>query len=149
MTGSDDITASGGRGTTPPPGAHGSKMRADKWLWHARFFKTRSLATKVISAGHLRVNSDKISKPSFNVGAGDVLTFPQGRQVRVIRILALSTRRGPAAEAQTLYVDLDPPDMGKNTVPDPSKPILQSDRKGRPTKKDRRSLDLSRKRYLE
>ncbi|MDE9449143.1 RNA-binding S4 domain-containing protein [Aliiroseovarius sp. Z3] len=124
-------------------------MRADKWLWHARFFKTRGLATKLIAAGHLRVNSDKVSKPSFGVGAGDVLTFPQGRQVRVIRILALSTRRGPAPEAQSLYDDLDPPDMRKNTVPDPARPGTQSDRKGRPTKKDRRSLDLSRKRYLE
>ena len=124
-------------------------MRADKWLWHARFFKTRGLATKLIAAGHLRVNSDKVSKPSFSVGSGDVLTFPQGRQVRVIRILALSTRRGPATEAQTLYDDLDPPNVAKNTVPDLAEPMPRSDRKGRPTKKDRRSLDLSRKRYLE
>lgn len=124
-------------------------MRADKWLWHARFFKTRGLATKLIAAGHLRVNSDKVSKPSFGIGAGDVLTFPQGRQVRVIRILALSTRRGPAPEAQALYDDLDPPATGKDTVPGSSAPANRSDRKGRPTKKDRRSLDLSRKRSLE
>ncbi|MCK8463669.1 RNA-binding S4 domain-containing protein [Aliiroseovarius sp. S1339] len=124
-------------------------MRADKWLWHARFFKTRGLATKLISAGHLRVNSDKVSKPSFNVGAGDVLTFPQGREVRVIRIQTLSTRRGPATEAQALYDDLDPPDTRKNAVPDPVASGSKHDRKGRPTKKDRRSLDLSRKRYLE
>ncbi|MCK0138606.1 RNA-binding S4 domain-containing protein [Aliiroseovarius sp. F47248L] len=124
-------------------------MRADKWLWHARFFKTRGLATKLIAAGHLRVNRDKVSKPSFGVGTNDVLTFLQGRQVRVIRILALSTRRGPAPEAQSLYDDLDPPSVAKNTVPDLSDPMPQSDRKGRPTKKDRRSLDLSRKRYLE
>lgn len=149
MPDKDQSTGSGGGASAPASGGQARKMRADKWLWHARFFKTRGLATKLIAAGHLRVNSDKVSKPSFGVGPGDVLTFPQGRGVRVIRILALSTRRGPAPEAQSLYDDLDPPDAGKNSVPDPSGPIHQSDRKGRPTKKDRRSLDLSRKRYLE
>lgn len=130
-------------------GAHGPKMRADKWLWHARFFKTRGLATKLISAGHLRVNSDKVAKPSHNIGAGDVLTFVQGRQVRVIRVAALSTRRGPAPEAQMLYEDLDPPVQSKDNVPLPVTSASKHDRKGRPTKKDRRSLMLSRKGHLE
>ncbi|MCI2393597.1 RNA-binding S4 domain-containing protein [Aliiroseovarius sediminis] len=124
-------------------------MRADKWLWHARFFKTRGLATKLIAAGHLRVNATKVAKPSFSVGAGDVLTFPQGRLVRVVRILSLSTRRGPAPEAQMLYDDLDPPQPRGDDVSDPTAPAIRSDRKGRPTKKDRRSLDLSRRRSLE
>lgn len=79
---------------------HADKMRVDKWLWHARFFKTRSLAAKQVGAGHVRVNGSKASKPSQNVAVGDVLTFSQGHQVRVVRILALSERRGPASEAR-------------------------------------------------
>ena len=112
-----------------PAGAHA--MRADKWLWHARFFKTRGLAAKLISSGHLRVNGDKVHKPARNVGPGDVLTFPQARRVRVVKILAVSERRGPAPEAQTLYEDMSPevPTAPKNP---------RYDGKGRPGGKDRR-----------
>ena len=119
-----------------------AKIRLDKWLWHARFFKTRTLAAKVVSGGHVRVNANKVSKPSTAVLAGTVLTFPQGNQIRVIKIVELGTRRGPASEAQTLYEDLSPPE----------EKILQeqSQRGGaRPTKKDRRSLDLIRARTLD
>ena len=87
-----------------------AKIRLDKWLWHARFFKTRTLAAKVVSGGHVRVNANKVSKPSTAVLAGTVLTFPQGNQIRVIKIVELGTRRGPASEAQTLYEDLSPPE---------------------------------------
>ncbi|WP_432449976.1 RNA-binding S4 domain-containing protein [Aliiroseovarius marinus] len=124
-------------------------MRADKWLWHARFFKTRGLATKLISAGHLRVNSSKVAKPSHAIGAGDVLTFPQARHVRVIRVLALSTRRGPASEAQMLYEDLDPPTSRAEEVPKEAAPAPKFDGKGRPSKKDRRIFDLSRRSPLD
>ncbi|MEO1139209.1 MAG: RNA-binding S4 domain-containing protein [Pseudomonadota bacterium] len=122
------------------------KVRLDKWLWHARFFKTRSLATKLVSGGHCRVNSEKVSKPAHAVVPGDVLTFPQSRYIRVIRILTLGARRGPAPEAQALYEDLDPPkSTPKNSVPDNPK----FDGKGRPTKRDRRKLDLKRPDALE
>ncbi|MBC7141967.1 MAG: RNA-binding S4 domain-containing protein [Rhodobacteraceae bacterium] len=84
------------------------RIRIDKWLWQARFFKTRSLAAGVVAAGHLRINGDKTAKPGRAVGAGDVLTFRQGTRVRVVRVLGCGTRRGPAAEAQGLYADLDP-----------------------------------------
>ncbi|MEM8775644.1 MAG: RNA-binding S4 domain-containing protein [Pseudomonadota bacterium] len=84
-----------------------SKIRIDKWLWHARFFKTRGLATRLAAAGRIRVNGQKKSKASFMVSRGDVLTFAQARQVRVVRVLALGERRGPAAEAQLLYEDVD------------------------------------------
>lgn len=106
-------------------------MRADKWLWHARFFKTRGLAAKVISSGHLRVNGDKALKPARSVGPGDVLTFAQARHVRVVKILALSQRRGPAPEAQALYEDMSPqvPVQLKNP---------RYEGKGRPGGKDRR-----------
>ena len=117
------------------------KLRLDKWLWQARFFKTRSLSAKVISGGHVRVNGTRVAKPAFAVGPGDVLTFSQARQVRVVRILAIGLRRGPASEAQTLYEDLSPPPPKAET------PVLAPPRfegKGRPTKRDRRKLDLNR-----
>ena len=79
-----------------------SGVRLDKWLWAARFFKTRGKASELVSGGHVRVNGQKVSKPATQVGAGDVLTFPQGHQVRVVRINAPAARRGPAPEAQTL-----------------------------------------------
>lgn len=111
------------------------RLRADKWLWHARFFKTRSLATKVISGGHLRINGEKVSKPSSAISPGDVLTFPQARDIRVIKVLALSERRGPAPEAQALYEDLTP---AREKIP--HTPRFEG--KGRPTGKDRRNARL-------
>lgn len=114
-----------------------AKLRIDKWLWQARFFKTRSLAAKQVSGGHVRVNGDRAQKPAQTVGPGDVLTFPQGRIIRVVRVELLGQRRGPAPEAQTLYTDM----TEKQDVP-PKNPGFEG--KGRPTKKDRRALDLSR-----
>ncbi|WP_239058306.1 RNA-binding S4 domain-containing protein [Aliiroseovarius sp. PrR006] len=124
-------------------------MRVDKWLWHARFFKTRGLATKLVTAGHVRVNGDKIAKSSYGITEGDVLTFPQAKQVRVIRILALSTRRGPAPEAQALYEDLDPPAQKTDNVPQSQASAPKTVGKGRPTKKDRRILDQTRRTMLD
>lgn len=124
------------------PSATPSKMRVDKWLWQARFFKTRSLSAKVVTGGHMRVNGTKISKASHNVTEGDVLTFPQARHIRVIKVLAMGERRGPAPEAQTLYEDLTPKE-------DPVPRGPGSDGKGRPTKRDRRNLDLMRTSRLE
>jgi ribosome-associated heat shock protein Hsp15 len=118
------------------------KLRLDKWLWHARFFKTRSLAAREVSAGHVRVNGDKTDKPARAVAPGDVLTFPQARRVRVVRVEALGERRGPAPEAQALYTDLSPPEEPRSKNPG-------FEGKGRPTKRDRRSLDLSRRPTLE
>lgn len=121
-----------------------AKLRVDKWLWHARFFKTRSLAAKVVSAGKLRVNGQPISKPAYSVSPGDVLTFPQAKEVRVIKVVELVERRGPVPEAQSLYVDLDPP---KPREPVPQVPRFEG--KGRPTKKDRRVLQQTRSDLLE
>ncbi len=108
-------------------------IRLDKWLYYARFFKTRGKASEVVSAGHVRVNGQRAGKPSQSVGPGDTLTFPQARQIRVIRIEALGTRRGSAPEAQALYEDLTPP-----ADPKPRAPSFEG--KGRPTKKDRRQM---------
>ncbi len=122
-----------------------TKLRLDKWLWYARFFKTRSLAATRVGAGDVRVNGARVTKRAATVVAGDVLTFAQGRVVRVIRVDAIGTRRGPAVEAQTLYTDLSPPAGRKESVPD--NPGYEG--KGRPTKRDRRQADLSRRRHLE
>ena len=98
-------------------------MRLDKWLWHARFFKTRTLAAQMAAGGKVRVNARRVSKASAAIGPGDVLTVVAGGHVRVIRVRALGDRRGPAAQARSLYEDLEPapessPDRDGNSGPD-------------------------------
>jgi ribosome-associated heat shock protein Hsp15 len=83
-------------------------MRLDKWLWHARFFKSRSLATRFVEKSRCRVDGRVVDKAHANVAPGMVLTFALGPRVRVVRIVALGERRGPAPEAQTLYDEIDP-----------------------------------------
>lgn len=90
----------------------------------------------------MRVNAAKVQKPATAIGPGDVLTFLQGRSIRVVRVVALGQRRGPASEAQMLYEDLTP---ARDTVP--QNPGYQG--KGRPTGKDRRALGSFRRRPLE
>jgi ribosome-associated heat shock protein Hsp15 len=90
--------------------------RIDKWLWHARFFKSRSLASKVCHAGRVRVDGAVVWKAHFHVRPGQVLTFAQGDHVRVVRVLALADRRGPSSAARELYADLKPP-TAENAVP--------------------------------
>ncbi|KIC39705.1 RNA-binding S4 domain-containing protein [Leisingera sp. ANG-M7] len=114
------------------------KIRIDKWLWHARFFKTRSLAARQVSAGHVRLNGSKALKPAQNVAPGDVLTFAQAKVIRVVRVEAIGERRGPAPEAQALYSD-----MTEKQEKVPANPKFEG--KGRPDKKARRALDLTRK----
>lgn len=84
-------------------------LRIDKWLWQARFFKSRTLAAELAEEGHLRINGQPTRKAGHAIGVGDVLTFPLGPRIRVIRVTALGYRRGPATEAGTLYLDLDAP----------------------------------------
>ena len=97
-----------GPGSKPAPGVQ-PRLRLDKWLWQARFFKTRALAAEMVETGHLRVNGQRSAKPGHAVAAGDVLTFPQGGRIRLVRVLSLGERRGPATEAAELYLDLDAP----------------------------------------
>ncbi len=125
------------------------KVRVDKWLWQARFFKTRGLAAGLAGSGRLRINSEHVAKPAQPVRPGDVLTFPQGDRIRVIRIEALGTRRGPAPEARALYTDLDEatagPGSGPRPDPGPSPPAERETGTGRPTKKERREIDALRR----
>ena len=79
------------------------RVRIDKWLWHARFYRTRVLAQSAASAGLIRLNGQRVEKSSAAVGPGDVLTLPRGREVVVVRVVGLAPRRGPAREAQVLY----------------------------------------------
>lgn len=124
------------------------RIRLDKWLWHARFFKTRTLAARQVSSGHVRVNGNRVAKPAHAVGPQDVLTFAQGDAVKIIRILDPGTRRGPASEAQALYDDLSEP-----AVPDATPPAPKYEGKytgnGRPTKRDRRKLVSDKRGALE
>lgn len=84
-------------------------LRLDKWLWYARFLKTRGLAAKLAASGSIRCAGQPITKAHHKVKPGDVLTFPLGPHIRVIKVLALASRRGPAPEARALYEDLAPP----------------------------------------
>ena len=116
-------------------------MRIDKWLWFARFVKTRSLASKLVIDGRMRVNGAPTQKAHYAVKSGDVLTFPLGPHIRVIKVLDLGTRRGPAAEAQTLYEDLDPPRKIESTTAPPPAFEDRGAGAGRPTKRDRRATE--------
>ena len=111
-------------------------LRLDKWFWYARFLKSRSLASKLCAGGRVRVNRRPVNKASAQVRVGDVLTFPLGRRIRVVRITTLGSRRGPAAEAQTLYKDLS-----DSIVEQPTTALARSRGSGRPSKADRRALE--------
>ena len=83
------------------------RQRLDKWLWFARFAKTRTLAAKLVTSGFVRVNGHRVDTAAKAVAVGDVVTLALSRTTAVVRIEALGARRGPAPEAQTLYTDLD------------------------------------------
>lgn len=114
-------------------------QRIDKWLCCARFFKSRTLAAEVVSSGHVRVNGEHAAKPSRALKPGDVLTFSQGRLIRVIRVTACAQRRGPALEARALYDDLEPPEAKILLTKELAAPRPKGE--GRPTKRDRRQID--------
>jgi len=121
--------------------SQGTKIRIDKWLWHARFFKTRSLAAKTCRSGKVRLNGAHISKASTLVQSDDVLTFIKSERLWVVRLVDCGVRRGPAPEAQALYEDLTPPDANskKGGV---SGNVPSRDRgSGRPTKAERRAIN--------
>ena len=82
-------------------------MRLDKWLWHARFFKTRGLATRYIEKARCRIDGRVVDKAHAAVAPGMVLTFALGPKVLVVRVVALGERRGPAPEARTLYEEIE------------------------------------------
>ena len=130
-----------------PPGA----QRLDKWLWFARFVKTRTLASALVEAGKVRLNRVRVEKPAQVVRPGDVLTISLGRRIALVRVRAIAERRGPSAAAQTLYEQLTVEDDAiKPLAPSPPGASRQADEaalaqrpagSGRPTKKERRAID--------
>lgn len=118
----------------------GESLRLDKWLWFARFLKSRTMAADLCADGRVRVSGRVVGKPSQTIKVGDVLTFPLGPHIRVIEVKALGARRGPATEAQTLYADLSPPQpRAKEARPPPV--AAREPGAGRPTKAERRAID--------
>ena len=113
-------------------------VRIDKWLWAARFFKSRTLAGAACDGGKVDVNEQSV-KPSRIVRAGDRLeiTLPRGK--RIVRVLALSERRGPGRDAALLYEDLTPPPPPRESRP--MAPAYRPPGAGRPTKRDRRRIE--------
>ena len=89
-----------------PPSTPAS-IRLDKWLWQARFCKSRALAARLVGDGAVRLNAQRVTKPATPLRVGDGLSFAQGGRVRSVRVLALGSRRGPAPEARALYDDLE------------------------------------------
>lgn len=135
-------------------------QRLDKWLWFARVAKTRTLAASLVTNGRVRINRERVVKPSQTVRLGDVVTVSVPGGVRVLKISAPGVRRGPATEAATLYEEIvplrpsqrsqsesaaagnpGPADAGDG--PGQGGPVSEAG-SGRPTKKDRRVLDRLR-----
>jgi ribosome-associated heat shock protein Hsp15 len=83
-------------------------QRLDKWLWCARFMKARADCARLVAEGLVRINRQVTDKPHARLRPGDVLTIPLRGDVRVVRVLSLAARRGPAPEAQALYEEVDP-----------------------------------------
>lgn len=122
------------------PSAEVDSIRLDKWLWFARFFKSRTLATRFLETGKARTRG-ATAKPHARVRVDDVVTFTQ-TGLRIVRVRALGRRRGPAVEARTLYEDLSPPREAAPSV-EPSSGARDAGA-GRPTKAERRAIDRLR-----
>ena len=120
------------------------RQRVDRWLWHARLARTRTLAAKLAESGHVRVNGQRVTAPARAVKIGDVLTVALSDSVRVLKIEALSPRRGNANDARHLYEDLSPPQVPRK--PSPPQAAAREPGAGRPTKRERRALDRMRQR---
>jgi ribosome-associated heat shock protein Hsp15 len=127
------------------------RVRLDKWLWAARFFKTRSLATEAVAGGKVEVNGER-AKPAKAVKAGDEIRLRLGPYEHVLIVRQLGERRGPASVAQTLFEETQASREARERLAAQLKmapPTFIYEEKGRPTKKDRRDLSrlIDRKRH--
>jgi ribosome-associated heat shock protein Hsp15 len=118
-----------------------NKLRIDKWLWAARFFKTRALAVDAIECGKVLVNETRV-KPAKAIAVGDTLGIRLGPYTFIVEVLALSDRRGPAPQAQKLYRETEAGRIKREALAAEIKAQPQaSELKGRPTKRDRREIE--------
>lgn len=118
-----------------------NKLRVDKWLWAARFFKTRALAVDAIECGKVLVNETRV-KPAKAIAVGDTLSIRLGPYTFIVEVLALSDRRGPAPQAQKLYHETEAGRIKREALAAEIKAQPQpSELKGRPTKRDRREIE--------
>jgi len=133
---------------TTPMSANLPVMRLDKWLWAARFFKTRSLAAAAVDGGHIDLNGER-PKPAKQIRAGDELRIRVHQQTHVIHVRALSERRGPAREAQLLYEESEASKRERERVAEQRRlaPSPAYEEGGRPTKRDRRDMSRVKRRY--
>jgi ribosome-associated heat shock protein Hsp15 len=130
----------------PSPESGSSKVRLDKWLWAARFFKTRSLASEAIAGGKVLVGGDR-PKPAKLLQAGDEVRIRLGPYEHTIHVRALSERRGPATVAATLYEETADSIAARARLAEQLRMAPAAfvyEEKGRPTKRDRRELDRFR-----
>ncbi len=127
---------------TPPLPGLTERLRLDKWLWAARFYKTRSLAADDIDKGRLQVN-EQVAKPSRELKTGDRVDIRNGALTRTVIVRALSTVRGPAPQAQQLYEETPESIQRRETFTEQRKLANEpadAIEQGRPTKRDRRHL---------
>lgn len=121
--------------------ANRAEARVDKWLWTARFFKTRSLAAEAVAGGKVRVNGER-AKPARTVRPGDELRIHIGPYEHVIRVRGVAARRGPATEAARLYEESDESRAARKELAArlAAERVYARPAKGRPSKKERREL---------
>lgn len=131
----DDLTGGG----EPAPGIPGDPLmesvRLDKWLWAARCFKTRGLASEACAAGHVKVGG-VAAKPARSIRRGDEITIKMGDGLMILEVKGLSDRRGPASVARTLYLDKSP----LRPPPEAAARIVRERGLGRPTKQEGREI---------
>jgi ribosome-associated heat shock protein Hsp15 len=123
----------------------GEGQRVDRWIWHARVVRTRSLAVELAESGRIRVNGQRVNAPARMVRTGDVLTIALHSSVKVLRVIGFAERRGSARDIAPLYEDLSEPAPPRSAPTPPTAPSREPG-SGRPTKRDRRALDRMRQR---
>ena len=126
------------------------KVRLDKWLWAARFFKTRSLAADAIETGKVEVNGER-AKRAKQLQVGDLLRVRLGPYHHTVAVKALSERRGPASVAATLYEETADSKKAREAMQAQVKAaqLVSSYERGRPTKKDRRDIERLRGKFTD